>query len=143
MTEQSPYATPQANLGEYHEERPVVSQYTVLGLIAGFSFLVGVLDGLIAGTDFYGVWEAATIIMFAGAAVLWYILDCKRRGARHSGGMLLGIVIFMLIAIPIHLFKSRGGWKGALGTLLFLIYIFACGALMSIGTIAVLGLEGF
>ena len=80
--------------------------------------LVGVLYGLILGTNGHDARLMATVRTFAGlvlllALLVWCHSDAQRREYRIGRWTMLGLIFLPWIAFPYYLVASRGasGWK--------------------------------
>lgn len=103
------------------------------------AFVSGIGDGFLAGSEYYNIYYIANWVAFAGLALAWYHRDTKNRGQSRSSGMSVAIVAIAIISIPVYLFRSRGAGRGALATLLFLLFFLGCILLSMLGTLLVIG----
>jgi hypothetical protein len=55
--------------------------------------------------------------------------------------MIIAIMLILIIALPVYLFRACGAAKGAIATVLFILFLFACGILSTLGEITVLGIN--
>jgi bacteriorhodopsin len=143
MNDPSPYIPPRASVEQLTAvESSRRTPWIIIAVIALIAFLNGIGEGLFKGTSYYNLYYFSTLAVFVVLAVAWYRSDAKLRGLDPSTGMSVAIVIIAIIAVPVYLFRSRGAGKGALATVLFLLYVFGCGLLSALGLLLVLGPAG-
>lgn len=140
MTDRSPYAPPTANI-DRAEQKSDRTPLILLGVIAFIAYLDGVGDGALRGGQYFGIYNMAMILIYGFLAVAWYTADTLKRGRDRSTGMIIALMLILIISMPVYLFRSRGAAKGAIATVLFILYIFACGALSFLGEMTVLGIH--
>lgn len=132
MSEYSPYTPPKANT-----DRPQVSAsrtpFILMGVIAVFAYVTGITDVLMRNSGYYNLYYVGTMVIYAVLGVAWYQADATRLGRRHSGLMVVAIVMVLALSIPVYLFRSRGAARGALATLLFVLFLVACVILSGLG----------
>lgn len=101
----------------------------MLLLMAAYSLLSGVFDqAMYPGQPFPPTAIAhslATLLL----VFLWYRADMRRWNAAPSRWLDLGVILIAIIAIPAHLFRSRGWKRGALATLIALLWLIVLGVL--------------
>lgn len=140
MTEDSPYAPPTANI-DRPEQKTSHAPLILLGVIAFISFLDGVGDGVLQGSQYFNIYNMATFLVYGFLAVAWYTADTHKLGRDRSTALMIALMLILIIGMPVYLFRSRGAAKGAIATFVFVLFLLACGSLSSLGEMTVIAIK--
>lgn len=140
MNDYTPYTPPSARTDtEAVAQAATYTPFILLAVIALVAYLTGIGDILMKGSRYYTIYYLGTMIVYAVLGVSWYHADAARLGRPCSKLMDIAIVMVLALSIPVYLFRSRGLTKGALATILFILFLVSCVALNGLGEMTIVG----
>ncbi|MEO6103197.1 MAG: hypothetical protein ABIP44_06115 [Pseudoxanthomonas sp.] len=96
-------------------------------------FLSGIARQLIAPGQPLSAVDVAFMLLGLLFVFAWYRLDSDEQGYRRSVILNIAVIAITILALPYYLFRSRGFFRGLLGTVLFIATAIAYSALQVSG----------